>query len=100
MLSCIFQHVMQITLLHIWVQKYDIRCFPSILALFLCLLSLSSDLGNFAKLNQNQNALVDLGGVPGVHPLRDQILPFLHTFLPRSTRIGGPRPPTQRVHDP
>ena len=26
-------------------------------------------------------------------PIRDQILSFLHTFLPKSTHVGGPHPP-------
>ena len=38
-------------------------------------------------------ALADLGrGVLGAHPLWDPILSFLHTFSPKSTRVGGPRP--------
>ena len=33
--------------------------------------------------------------MPGARPpLRDQILSFLHTFLAKSTRVEGPRPPT------
>ena len=32
-------------------------------------------------------------------PLQDQILSFLHTFLPKSTHVGGPHPP-QWVHAP
>ena len=45
-----------------------------------------------------QNTVLDIGGsrgdMPGAcHPLWDQILSFLHTFSPKSTRIGGPRPP-------
>ena len=40
-------------------------------------------------------SLADLGGVPGARPLPpwDPILPFSHTFLPKSTLIRGPRPP-------
>ena len=41
--------------------------------------------------------LADLGGgLPGARPpLRDQILSFWHTFLPKSTHVGSPRyPPT------
>ena len=38
-------------------------------------------------------ALADLGGVLGARPLRDPILSFLHTVLPKSAHIGGPRPP-------
>ena len=49
-------------------------------------------------------ALADLGeGVPGARlPIRDPILLFSHTFLPKRTCVGGPclpltgpRPPTE-----
>ena len=33
-------------------------------------------------------------------PLQDQILSFLHTFLPKSTHIGGPCPPLMGPHTP
>ena len=33
------------------------------------------------------------GGVPGARPLWDQILSFLHTFLPKSTHVEGRHPP-------
>ena len=37
--------------------------------------------------------MADLGGVPGArHPLWDPILSFSHTFSPKSTHVGGPRP--------
>ena len=39
-------------------------------------------------------ALADRGGgVPGVLPLQDPILSFLHTFSAKNARIGGPCPP-------
>ena len=37
-------------------------------------------------------ALADLGGMPGARPLRNPILLFLHTFLPKSAHVGGPPP--------
>ena len=37
------------------------------------------------------------GGMPGAHhPLWDPILLFLHTFSPKSARIGGARPPYEK----
>ena len=39
-------------------------------------------------------SLADLGGRAGCTPSPlDPILSFSHTFSPKSTRIGGPRPP-------
>ena len=39
------------------------------------------------------------GGMPGARPLWDPILSFLHTFLPKSAHVRGPRPPLW-VHAP
>ena len=47
-LLCNYQHVMQITHFHIWVQKYDTTV--SLVLLISCLLSLPANLWNFAKL--------------------------------------------------
>ena len=41
-------------------------------------------------------ALADLGGggrARHTPPMRDPILSFLHTFLPKSAHVGGPHPP-------
>ena len=54
-----------------------------------------------------QNWIVYIGGsrgragrTPPPPPIWDQILLFSHTFLPKSTHIGGPLPPPQWVHAP
>ena len=35
-----------------------------------------------------------------VPPLRDPIISFLHTFSPKSARVGGPRLPLREILDP
>ena len=59
---------------------------------------LLSDTKTDTEYNFRHRSLADLGGgVPGARlPLWDPILPFLHTFSPKSTCVGGPRP----VHAP
>ena len=48
--------------------------------------------------NEIPQSLADLGGCAGcTSPLWDQILSFSHTFFPKSTHVGGPRPPNGSI---
>ena len=48
----------------------------------------------------NPRPLADPGGAAARAPQQDQFLSFSHTFSPKSVRIGGWRPPPQRVGAP
>ena len=60
-------------------------------------------LANFSKIKLTSLPLADPGGAAGARPpQQDQFLSFLHTFLPKSVRIGGwhPPPPQREILDP
>ena len=58
----------------------------------------------FTPVEFTATLLVSIGGSGGgcrAHAtLRDQILSFSHTFLPKSTHVGGPRPPNGSTPSP
>ena len=43
--------------------------------------------------HKKHNSLADPGGAAGAPPQQDPILSFSHTFLPKSTHVGGRCPP-------
>ena len=59
---------------------------------YLCYLLFTSDTSTQIISKYKSETLADLVGACRAHaPLWDPILSFLHTFSPKSTRVGGPR---------